>query len=104
MPPFASRQFPAASCVAQASPVHVAAQAEPLQLSSCTATPVGSPGCAVHGFGPGSVEVPVVSRSLMSRVATFCDELGGQSLEIAYTLLPCAWATVMIESIVIVMP
>src|SRR5438128_12012019 len=39
------------------------------QLSSCTGTPVGSPGRAVHGFAPVFVAVPVVLASRTSSAA-----------------------------------
>src|SRR5947208_1922899 len=64
MPPFESMQFPLASCETQAAPVQVAAHGVAPQLSSAD-----SP----HGFGPGSVDVPEVSASLMSSVAALID-------------------------------
>src|SRR6266849_9275108 len=80
-PPLASMHRPWASWLLQALPAHVALHGVPLQLSSWTGTPVGSPGCAVHGFGPVFVWVPVVSRSLMFSVPASWLGEGGQPLE-----------------------
>ncbi len=100
MPPLASMQLPWASWLLQALPVHVALHGVPAQLSSWTGTPVGSPGCAVHGFGPVSVCVPVLSRSLMFRVPASWPGEGGQFLDRAYTGGPCDPTTLRIESMV----
>src|SRR5262249_56610253 len=55
----------------QALPVQLLLPQPPAsQLSSCTGTPGGSPGFAVHGFGPASLAVPEVSASRLSAAAT----------------------------------
>src|SRR5215813_1990464 len=86
-PPLASMQmgFPVDGSVpmlAQAVPLQLLLPQPPEpQLSSCTGTPVGSPGFAVHGFGPVNVAVPVVVGSRMSSGAASAPGSGGQSRE-----------------------
>src|SRR5213593_3379352 len=86
-PPLESMQigFPddgSVPMVAQALPVQLLLpQPLPWQLSSCTGTPVGWPGCAVHGVGPASVAVPVVFASRMSSGAASAPGSGGQPRE-----------------------
>src|SRR5437899_2830173 len=77
-PPLASTHSPALSVVTQAEPVHVAEQAVPPQLSSWV-----SP----QGFGPLSVEVPVVRGSVMVTVPAG-GAVGGQSDDSVYVVLP----------------
>src|SRR5262249_50704241 len=82
-PPLESTQmgFPVEGSVpmlAHAVPVQLLLPQPPApQLSSCTGTPVGSPGFAVHGFGPVRVEVPVVVGSRMSSGAASAPGSGG---------------------------
>src|SRR5262249_18457019 len=77
MPPLASMQFPAASVVAQAAPVHCALHG-PLQESSAVCGPLESG----QGVGPVSAgAVPVVSGSLMSSVVGGESPTGGQLLD-----------------------
>ena len=86
-PPLESMQmgFPddgSVPMVAQAVPVQLLLPQPPEpQLSSCTGTPVGSPACAVHGFGPTFVAVSVVLASRMSSGAACVPGSGGQSRE-----------------------
>src|SRR5438132_7735567 len=77
-PPLASIHSPALSVVTQAAPVHVAEQALPPQLSSRV-----SP----QGFGPLSVEVLVMSGSVMVTVPAR-RAFGGQSDDSVYVVLP----------------
>src|SRR6266850_1170026 len=75
-PPFASTQVPSGVLLEQANPPQAVPQPEPPQLS-CS-------GCPWQGFVPGSVDVPLVSGSLMSRVPANWDEEfegGGQPAE-----------------------
>src|SRR5439155_10230818 len=106
-PPLESMQmgFPddgSVPMVAQAVPVQLLLPQPPEpQLSSCTGTPVGWPGCAVHGFGPVFVAVPVVFASPMSSGAASAPGAGGQSRERLYDLLvPSDWATTRTSSTV----
>src|SRR5262245_13647504 len=105
-PPLASMQigFPDEGSVpmlTQALPVQLLLP-QPLapQLSSCTGTPVGSPGFAVHGFGPARLAVPAVSGSRMSSDATSAAGSGGHSEDRSYTVPPIACATVSVASTV----
>src|SRR5436190_20238794 len=99
-PPLESMQmgFPddgSVPMVAQALPLQLLLPQPPEpQLSSCTGTPVGSPACAVHGFGPTFVAVSVVLASRMSSGAASVPGSGGQSRErLSFLLAPSAWAT-----------
>src|SRR5438874_395280 len=72
----------------------------PTQLSSCTGTPLGSPGFAAAGFGPASTANPLVSGSRMSSDAASVPGSGGQARERSYVLSPNAWATTSVASTV----